>query len=270
MTKRPAVGGKILDRGFKAITKHSRALQRLHVEYVDIESIKPNSYNPNRQSEHDFTLLILSMQEDGFTQPIIVQRETREIVDGEHRWRAARHLSLRTVPVVLVDQTPEQMRLATLQHNRARGSEDIDLAIQVLRDLRELGALDWAQSSLMLDDAELQRLLDDVSVPDALAGELYSAGWEPTRAPLEVNHGDKGGEFMSDEARVRTKQLQARLAETEAPAQRAQIAAEIHKGTYRLACVYAGDEARFMHSLLREQPAQMFLQLCTEYAALEM
>ena len=31
----------------------------------------------------------------------------------------------------------------------------------VLRDLRELGALDWAQDSLMLDDSEMNRLLDD-------------------------------------------------------------------------------------------------------------
>lgn len=261
---------RILDRGLPAVSKHARALQRLKVEYANIESIRPNSYNPNRQSERDFNLLLLSMREDGFTQPIVVQRTTREIVDGEHRWRAARHLGLATVPIVLVDQTVEQMKVSTLRHNRARGSEDIELSVQVLRDLRELGALDWAQSSLMLDDAELQRLLDDVSVPAALAGAAYSEGWVPTRVHPETAADARGAESMSDEARQRTQQLQAKMAGATSPSERAQIAVQIRQSTYRFQCVYEGADALFVRGLLGAQPAQTLLQFCKEYQALEM
>lgn len=129
-----------------AIADRAHALERLKIEYVSTDMLKPNTYNPNRQSAHDFELLLRSITEDGFTQPIITLPDLT-IVDGEHRWRAARHLELKQVPIVKVDMTPEQMRIATLRHNRARGSEDITLAAEVLRDLRELGALDWATES---------------------------------------------------------------------------------------------------------------------------
>lgn len=123
---------EIRDRGRRAVEKTAKALERLEVVYVDVAELKPNSYNPNRQDPRDFELLVKSMTEDGFTQPIVAIRNERVIVDGEHRWRAARHLGYDKVPVVFVDMTMEQMRISTLRHNRARGSEDIALSAEVL------------------------------------------------------------------------------------------------------------------------------------------
>jgi hypothetical protein len=167
-------------KGKAKVEKLNNKLERLVIEYAPIDSIHNNSYNPNRQSDHDFQLLLASIREDGFTQPIIVQRASREIVDGEHRWRAARELGYTEIPIVLTDMTPEQMRIATLRHNRARGSEDVELSVQVLRDLEKLGALDWAQDSLLLDDVELNRLLEDIPVPEALMAEAFTEAWEPS------------------------------------------------------------------------------------------
>ena len=78
------------------------------------------------------------------------------------------------IPVVFVDMSVEQMRIATLRHNKARGSHDIELEAAVLRDLQQLGAIEWAQDSLMLDDVELDRLLNDVAAPNELHSENYS------------------------------------------------------------------------------------------------
>ena len=61
-------------RGRKVIEKTNLRLETLTIEYLASSEITPNTYNPNRQSEHDFELLCKSMREDGFTQPIIVQR----------------------------------------------------------------------------------------------------------------------------------------------------------------------------------------------------
>jgi ParB/RepB/Spo0J family partition protein len=144
--------------------------------------VHPNDYNPNRQNDHEFRLLCSSMREDGFTQPIIVAQD-HTIVDGEHRWRAAHEIGLELIPVVVVPMEAAQARIATLRHNRARGSEDIELATQVLRDLEKLGALDWAQDSLDLSDVELQRLLEDIPAPEALAKEQFSEAWVPGTTP---------------------------------------------------------------------------------------
>jgi ParB/RepB/Spo0J family partition protein len=172
--------GRVMgDKGRRAVEKLARRLGQLEVIYAPIDTIHPNEYNPNRQSEREFQLLLKSMEEDGFTQPILVQRDTREIVDGEHRWRAASELGYVEVPIVLVDMTPEQMRISTLRHNRARGSEDIDAVSQVLADLQELGALDKAMDSLMLDEKDVNKLLDNVMAADGLANAEYSQAWEP-------------------------------------------------------------------------------------------
>ena len=134
-------------KGKAEVEKKNKVLEALNVQYVTHDQIVPNTYNPNRQSEDEFELLKRSMSEDGFTQPIVcVKHEDQEgmfrIVDGEHRWRCSKELGYDEIPVVVTPMTYEQARIATLRHNRARGSEDIELTSEVLRDLEKLGALD--------------------------------------------------------------------------------------------------------------------------------
>lgn len=174
------VSRRLERKGRLAVEKHAQALEALVVAYVPIDSIRPNQYNPNRQSEREFELLLISMMEDGFTQPILVQRESHQIVDGEHRWRAASELGYKEVPVVFVDMSPEQMRISTLRHNRARGSEDVEAVTAILRDLEKLGALDKAMESLMLSEREVNHLLHNSIAPVALAGDSYGSAWEPS------------------------------------------------------------------------------------------
>ena len=184
------------------VSKQYKTLETLQIQYVSPADVKPNSYNPNRQSDRDFELLLKSMKEDGFTQPVIVQKSTGEIVDGEHRWRASQALNMTKIPVVYVDMTDEQRRVSTLRHNRARGSEDIQLTAQVMRDLEKLGALDWAQDTLMLSDVEVNRLLEDVPAPESLKNEEFSTAWTPTDADTEQDtveakeHAVSGGVMM--------------------------------------------------------------------------
>lgn len=168
-------------KGKAEVEKKANALRELKISYVKPEDIKPNDYNPNRQDPRDFELLLKSMTEDGFTQPIIVQKSTKQIVDGEHRWKAAQELGFKEIPVVFVDMTPEQMKIATLRHNRARGEEDLELTANVLKDLQDLGAIEWAQDSLMLDDEEINKLIDEIPAPEGLMGEEFTEAWEPDK-----------------------------------------------------------------------------------------
>lgn len=144
--------------------------ERLVVEKVPIHSIQPNSYNPNFMTEEQFDLLLASIRSDGFTQPIIVQREGRVIVDGFHRWTAAKALGYEYVPVVLVTLTQQQQYLATLQHNWARGTEVAGLAALVMKDLLESMTVDDLASELNVSTEdiklEIQANLPDVNLDD--------------------------------------------------------------------------------------------------------
>jgi len=254
----------------KTVEKTAKSLSVLEVEYVKLDEIHPNDYNPNRQSDHDFELLQRSIREDGFTQPVIAHRTTREIVDGEHRWRAAFSIGMETIPVVFVDMDKEQMRISTLRHNRARGSEDVELSAQVLRDLRELGALDWAQDSLMLDDAEMQRLLEEIPAPEALSGDEFTEAWEPVNARTSVADVTEGGAtnydtVMTPEAAAAQRDMRQQLERAETDAERQQI--RVEADLYRITAVFQGDEGRLVRSVLGEdEPAVVLLKLCKQAA----
>jgi len=268
-----AVMSKRLERkGRVAIEKTGELLERLQVEYQPIDSIQPNEYNPNRQDEHTMELLINSITDHGFTQPIIINAEN-VIVDGEHRWRAAQALGMAEIPIVKVDMSDEQMRIATISHNRARGSHDIELEVQVLRDLESLGALDWAQDSLMISDDEITKLLEDIPAPESLADEDFSTAWEPDKL-----YDQKDDDFLAQSEtftqeldkqhtrsmtpetlnRVREREQQIKAAKTEQD----RDAAKNDKAFYRLSLVFHGDEAEMVKSVLGKEPAQRIVKLC--------
>lgn len=244
------------------VEKKNVVLEKLEVVYLPVGAVQPNQYNPNRQSDHDFELLCKSIAEDGFTQPIVVLRSTKEIVDGEHRWRACKALGFEEVPVVLVDMTPEQMRIATLRHNRARGSEDASLAGEVLRELQALGATDWAADSLMMDDVEIDRLMRDmgedeisqmeVDIPDEMLGPR-GKGLTETDQAHDIDR-------SADERRAKAKLL----AEAKRDEERKMQAFDKR---YKLVMHFTGEEARIVRSVLGKQASERLLEICREEAA---
>ena len=272
-------------KGKAAVERKNKALEELEIEYIDLNAIKPNHYNPNRQSEHDFNLLLLSMREDGFTQPIVVVRMEPEhfeedpnlashgyepgdivIVDGEHRWRAAAQLAsqglnFQSIPVAFVPMNLAQAKIATLRHNRARGSEDFELSAQVLRDLQALGELEWAQDSLMLSDEEVNRLIEDVPAPEALAGDEFDPAWEP------IKQGEDAETQLSDRQSSATpaaveaqREAEKRIAEARTEEERQAVRRDLDVA--RFALTFAGDEAKIVKSVIGSSPAATVLDLC--------
>ena len=241
-----------------AIEKHNVVLDNLAVEYLPVDSVRPNQYNPNRQSAHDFELLCKSIAEDGFTQPIVVQKDTREIVDGEHRWRACKALGFTEVPCVLTEMTPEQQRIATLRHNRARGSEDAAMASDVLRELRDLGALDHARESLQLDDVEVERLLNEMPKAEAatMTFEVPIEQLGPNGHGLSALDKTHNIDTKADETRAREKMLAVAMVKEE---RRMEVA---DADVYRLMVFFDGDEGDIVKSVLGTNQAVILLELC--------
>lgn len=270
------VTDRIARRGLRQVESRAERLERLEVVYVPIDSVKPNAYNPNRQDPETMELLKRSIREDGFTQPIIAQSASRQIVDGEHRWRAARDEGMTEIPVVFVDMSDEQMRVATLRHNRARGSEDVELSAEVLKDLRELGALDWAQDSLMISDEEMMELIDDLPAPEGLAAEDFSDAWTPERGHTSDADVDGSVDLVEEQEAVGVQAVASTRAATEAAKERMEAIAsardekeraEITRHLeipYRVQFIFTGEEAEVVRAFLGEQPAQRLLEVCRE------
>jgi ParB-like chromosome segregation protein Spo0J len=259
-------------KGQAVIEKLNARLDRLQIEYVSAVELTPNDYNPNRQNEHEFTMLKSSILEDGFTDPVkVVERgDQLVIVDGEHRWRAVRSLHEEgalpddVLAIVRLPMGEAQAKIATLRHNRARGSEDIQLATDVLRDLEQLGALEWAADSLDMGDDELQRLLADIPAAEGLAGDEFTEAWAPG-SPKETT-GDGGPVQVSGTAagvnadRERERRIQAATTEEE------RQTARNDRNVFRLHLTFGGDEADEVKAALGDRPAETILGWCREHA----
>ena len=92
---------------------HSRRIKR-----VAIGQLKPYANNPVKHSKKQIELLAKSIEEFGWTVPIIVDQKN-EVIAGHARLQAAEHLGMKTVPVIVIsDLTRAQVRAYRIADNR--------------------------------------------------------------------------------------------------------------------------------------------------------
>jgi ParB-like chromosome segregation protein Spo0J len=243
----------------------SQPLEALVVEWATPSALRPNPWNPNRQNEHEFKLLCMSIEDAGFTQPVMVVEvtETDEwmeerangyavgelvIVDGEHRWRAAHQLGIDPIPYVRMPFGATQARLSTLQMNRARGTEDLNLATEVLRDLEKLGVIEWAGDRLGMTDEELGQLLDNIAPVDVLPGDRT------------VTVDESGAEVYEVPPDARSREYQAKVQQYKDAEDKAHAGVELHH--FRLVLTFADEEANIVRTALGDEPAAKVLHWC--------
>lgn len=92
---------------------------------VPIEQVQPNDYNPNEMAVPQFNVLAEDIKAQGLDQPIVVRAVPEpkpggplyEIVDGEHRFKAAKLAGLAQIPVSVKEWDDEAARINTLRRN---------------------------------------------------------------------------------------------------------------------------------------------------------
>lgn len=136
---------------------------------VPIEKVQANTYNPNRVPSPEMKLLYDSIKCDGYTMAIVCYYlpdvDKYEIVDGYHRYTVMlTHKDIYEreggmLPVVVIDKPLSDRMASTVRHNRARGTHDIDLMVNIVTELKESGMSDaWILKHLGMDAEELLRL----------------------------------------------------------------------------------------------------------------
>ena len=112
----------------------------LNVKMVDINKVVANDYNPNKVAPPEMKLLKHSIEEDGYTQPIVTYYDKDHdqyiVVDGFHRYRCAKeYFGLKQIPVVTIDKDLKNRMASTIRHNRARGTHQITDMSKIVIDL---------------------------------------------------------------------------------------------------------------------------------------
>ncbi|CAH7159485.1 ParB/Sulfiredoxin domain-containing protein [Vibrio crassostreae] len=160
-----------------------------HVEIIPLEEIEANQYNPNKMAPPESNLLKTSMEKNGVTMPILVNRlKTSEkkyvVIDGFHRFQLLlNHPELQTlkgyIPAVVLNLPEEKCMSASVRHNLARGSHQVELTANLIIQLREMG---WANNKICyelgMDQDEVLRLQQVTGLAAAFKDQDFSRSWE--------------------------------------------------------------------------------------------
>jgi ParB-like chromosome segregation protein Spo0J len=158
------------------------------VVWMDREKLKPNNYNPNKVAPPELKLLETSILEDGWTQPIVINPDFT-IVDGFHRWTVSntdpvKKLTNGKVPVVIVrPKDKAQQQMATIRHNRARGTHGVLEMSDIINDMVKNQGLSGEEimERLGMEKEEVVRLCFRSGIPKSeVFGDLeFSKAWQP-------------------------------------------------------------------------------------------
>jgi len=128
----------------------------LSVQEIEVERLKPWKDNP-RLNEHAVDAVARSIRSFGFNVPILCDQNML-IVAGHARWKAAKRLGLRSVPVIQLEMTDVQRRAFALADNKTGELAGWDYG-RLEKVLEELAAAKVELPSLGFSEAELQALL---------------------------------------------------------------------------------------------------------------
>ena len=162
---------------------------KLKVEYVDIDTIKPYKNNAKLHPKEQIEQIKKSIENFGMNDPVGIWNN--EIVEGHGRILACKELGYKQIPVIKLDHlTDEERKSYIIAHNKLTMNSDFD--IDVLRtELENLKELDFDLELTgfnvdELDDIfqveeEQEIIEDDFDIeppeePKAKLGDIYQLG----------------------------------------------------------------------------------------------
>lgn len=155
----------------------------MNVKMVPAAKVRANDYNPNKVARQEMALLALSIEQDGFTQPVVTAYDAEAdvyiVVDGFHRYTVlTEHFKCPEIPVVVIDRPIEDRMAATVRHNRARGKHQVELMGGMVAKLLALGWTDLRIAThLGMEAEEVLRLKHQAGIASQYVRTPFSKAW---------------------------------------------------------------------------------------------
>lgn len=161
-----------------------------NIQWIDVNKLKANDYNPNVVLTNELKLLQLSMLKNGWIQPVLVTQDY-DIIDGFHRstlCKINKDINKMTdgkVPCVVLNLSKPERILLTVRINRAKGNHIALKMNKLIQELINTYGLSkkYVAENLGATEREIELLLyDDVFDKYKLTEEtLYSEAWKPNK-----------------------------------------------------------------------------------------
>ena len=132
------------------------------VRVVEISSVVPNSWNPNEMKDSVFNELAHDVAEQGMDQPVIVIPDPDRtggfiIVDGEHRWRAAKIAGKEEILVSVKEFDERAAKIATVRRNSLRGQLDPAKFTALVKSLEDKDSISELKKRMGISDIEFKK-----------------------------------------------------------------------------------------------------------------
>lgn len=218
------MAGVLGRRNDNPVAEVMQLLSIVEAGVAPIERFHPNEWNPNRMDERTYEAEKASIRQYGFIDPITVRPHPTtegewEILDGEHRWKAAQDEGLPDVSYNSVGpMADERAKLITITFNETRGNPDTVVLARLLLELEQAmeGDDGWS-STLPFTDAELKNYLEigqldwDADYGTSSDGEGGSEGQEEARHKVLLAYTEEQFERFQTFSRMVTHERQTDL-----------------------------------------------------------
>jgi len=138
----------------------------LKIKYVPTKHLEPYSGNSRVHSTDQIDQIVRSINEFGFTNPILLG-DGNEVVAGHGRLQAALRLNLDFVPTITLEGlTKAQRKAYVIADNQLALNAGWDFdALRI--EIEDLDSLDFNLGLLGFGEQELERILGIEEIPDA-------------------------------------------------------------------------------------------------------
>lgn len=171
-------------------------MNEIHAQLMPIEDVLPYEGNAKVHDEAQVAKIATSIEQFGWDQPIVVDKDG-VIIKGHGRRLAAIKLGLREVPVLVrSDLTPAQVKAARIADNRvALGGIDQDILKQELSELFSDTDVGFSASDLGFDDVEIESLFAGIDMSDVLTDDQDGEPNDDDDTPPGENKTPKEAEY---------------------------------------------------------------------------
>lgn len=156
---------------------------------VDIDSVRPNTWNPKDLDTEDFKKVLSSVQTNGLRLPIVVRENGGyEILDGEQRWRACKQLGFTKVIIYNEGEVSDQRaKELTIWYQQQVPFDEVKLADLV--------------KSMITDFPDFHSPFTDVEIQELVKIATYNEN------PPQINAGNPGENLLNFSIQVNNEQL---------------------------------------------------------------
>lgn len=180
------------------------------VQWIPIEKVHPNDYNPNSVAKVEMGLLYKSIKHDGYTQPVVTIYDEKQdkyvIVDGFHRYFTCKtnkdiyEQNKGFLPCVVIKKNINERMAATVRHNRARVEHSVTGMSNMVFEMLQNG---WSDEEICnhlgMEPEEILKLKHITGFSKLFENVEYNQSWQTKRQLLIKKEYETTGQVTKKE-----------------------------------------------------------------------